>query len=190
MFGKKKKPTLEQQLASLAEIYQAQFDQSLQLRDPVERYERLGEIKDDIIISNKAINTGWTVFNLSMGGVFGGIVIGLTGIVNPVAGVLTVVTGILSLTKDMQYDHKISAIKTNGSLGILSAAIALQQQTILTEAPLEILQESPKFKEFIEQNPALKERITAEFLRTTARDYKKPLEGKEKIPKNNNDFKL
>jgi hypothetical protein len=189
MFGKKKKPTLEQQLATLAEIYQEQFDQALQLRDPVERYERLGEIKDGIITANNAINTGWALFNLSMGGVFGGIVIGLLGIVNPVAGGLTVATGILSLTKDMQYDQKIAAIKKNGSLGILSAAIELQQKTILAEAPLETLQDSPKFKEFSEAHPVLKSRLADEFLRITARDYKKPLEGKEKIPKNNNDFR-
>jgi hypothetical protein len=191
MFGKKKKATPEQQMAVAAAEFQGQIDAALQLPDPLESYERLEEIRQMIAESNESINTrdnsglviaAKTSFVVST--LFGGIVIAST--INPIAGALSMAVGYLYSIKDGKDDKKIEKKREDGVLAVLSAALEKQQKDIINEAPIEKIVGSAKYVEFKDQTTLLDKRLAAEFKAVTDPNYKKPLEGKDKLPKNDN----
>lgn len=199
MFGKKQKPkkaTPKQQMAVAAAEFQGQIDAALQLPDPLESYERLAEIKKEIVETNESINTIYgsvavlaTKATVSFGTFFGGVVVVASG-VNPIAGGLAMLVGVLYDKRRTQEIDVIMERKNHGSLAVLSAAVEKQQKDIINEAPIETIISSSKYVEFKDQTTLLDKRLVAEFKTVTDPSYKKPLEGKERLPKIDKDARM
>ena len=192
MFGKKKKATAEQQMEAAAAEFKTQIDAALQLPDPLETYERLEEIKKNIKKTNESINmvdmSGRVVAAKTavvFGSFFGGLVVVATGI-NPIAGGLAMVVGSLYSLKDGKDSDKIEKKRENGVLAALSAALEKQQKNIINETPFEKIVGSAKYVQFKDQTMLLDKRLAQEFKIVTDPRYKKPLEGKERLPENDN----